>query len=111
MFLSLILVKQKPLGQPRFIEATDTHSQKPHGKMAAVEVADNGRGIAPEHMPNIFRPFFTTKGDGTGLGLSLARRIVEAHQGRIDVTSIVGQGTTFAVLLPLQQTAAASSAS
>ena len=69
----------------------------------AIEVADNGRGIAPDHLPNIFRPFFTTKGDGTGLGLSLARRIVEDHHGRIDVTSTVGKGTTFAVVLPLQR--------
>jgi signal transduction histidine kinase len=72
---------------------------------AVIEVSDNGRGIAPEHLPNIFRPFFTTKGEGTGLGLSLARRIVEDHQGRIDVTSTLGEGTTFAVVLPLQRAA------
>ena len=71
---------------------------------AVVEVSDNGRGIPPENLPNIFRPFYTTKGDGTGLGLSLARRIVEDHQGRINVASTVGKGTTFAVVLPLQRT-------
>jgi len=75
------------------------------GPMAVIEIKDNGRGIAPEQLPNIFRPFYTTKGDGTGLGLSLARRIIEDHQGRIDVTSAVGKGTTFAVVLPLQRTA------
>jgi signal transduction histidine kinase len=75
---------------------------------AVVEVADNGRGIAPLDLPNIFRPFYTTKGDGTGLGLSLARRIVEEHQGHIDVTSAVGTGTTFAVVLPLQRGAASA---
>jgi len=79
-------------------------SVRQHGTAAVVEVSDNGRGIAPDHLPNIFRPFYTTKGDGTGLGLSLARRIVEDHHGRIDVTSAVGQGTTFAVVLPLQRT-------
>jgi signal transduction histidine kinase len=79
-----------------------------HGKNAVIEVADNGRGIAPDHLPNIFRPFYTTKGDGTGLGLSLARRIIEDHQGRIQVTSTVGKGTTFAVILPLQRAAAAT---
>ncbi|MGB8064075.1 MAG: ATP-binding protein [Candidatus Sulfotelmatobacter sp.] len=73
------------------------------GTNAVIEVADNGRGISPDHLPNIFRPFFTTKGDGTGLGLSLARRIIEDHQGRIDVTSAVGKGTTFSVVLPLQR--------
>ena len=82
-----------------------------HGGSAVVEVADNGRGISPESLPNIFRPFYTTKGDGTGLGLSLARRIVEDHQGRIDVTSTLGKGTTFAVVLPLQRGAAPASAS
>lgn len=74
------------------------------GEWAVIEVSDNGRGIAPEHLPNIFRPFFTTKGDGTGLGLSLARRIVEDHQGRIEVRSTLGQGTTFSVILPLRGT-------
>src|ERR1700756_5345378 len=81
------------------------------GANAVIEVADNGRGISPDHLPNIFRPFFTTKGDGTGLGLSLARRIVEDHQGRIDVTSAVGKGTTFAVILPLNRVMAPASAS
>jgi signal transduction histidine kinase len=78
------------------------------GGQAVIEVADNGRGIAPDLLPNIFRPFFTTKGDGTGLGLSLARRIIEDHQGRIDVTSAVGKGATFSVVLPLQRAASAT---
>jgi signal transduction histidine kinase len=76
---------------------------KSQGSTAVVEVADDGRGIPPEDLPHIFRPFYTTKGEGTGLGLSLARRIVEDHQGRIDVTSTVGKGTTFAVMLPLER--------
>jgi signal transduction histidine kinase len=69
---------------------------------ASVVVSDTGRGIAPQNLPNIFRPFYTTKGDGTGLGLSLAHRIVEDHHGRIEVTSVVGKGSTFTVLLPFQ---------
>ncbi len=88
-----------------------TVTVKPHGTTAIVEVTDNGRGIAPDHLPNVFRPFYTTKGDGTGLGLSLARRIVEDHHGRIDVSSTLGKGTTFAVILPLQRTAVPASAS
>jgi signal transduction histidine kinase len=82
-----------------------TVTVRPQGSTAVVEVSDNGRGIAPDHLPNIFRPFYTTKGDGTGLGLSLARRIVEDHHGRIDVSSALGKGTTFAVVLPLQRPA------
>ena len=66
-----------------------------------IVVADEGKGIPPEHLPNIFRPFFTTKGHGTGLGLSLARRIVESHGGYIDVTSEVGKGTQFIIRLPI----------
>ena len=73
---------------------------------AVITVSDTGRGIPPEHLPNIFRPFYTTKGEGTGLGLSLARRIVEEHHGRIEVTSSSGKGTTFSVMLPFRQTVA-----
>ena len=71
--------------------------------LATISVSDTGRGIAPEHLPNIFRPFYTTKGNGTGLGLSLARRIVEEHHGRIETTSAVGAGTKFVVLLPFKR--------
>jgi len=71
--------------------------------MAAVSVADTGHGIPADALPNIFRPFFTTKGEGTGLGLSLARRIVEDHDGRIEVTSKPDEGTRFTVLLPLRR--------
>ena len=73
---------------------------------ASVVVSDNGRGISPQHLPNIFRPFYTTKGNGTGLGLSLARRIVEEHHGRIEVSSVVGKGSKFEVVLPFSMPAA-----
>jgi signal transduction histidine kinase len=72
-----------------------------------VEIADNGAGISPEHLPLIFEPFFTTKpsGRGTGLGLALARDIVRKHSGRIEVESEVGRGTAFRVTLPRTRTA------
>ncbi len=73
------------------------------GEYAAISITDNGPGISPENLKNIFRPFFTTKGHGTGLGLSLARRIIEDHAGRIEVSSTPGQGTTFVVLLPFER--------
>ena len=75
-----------------------------------ITVSDTGRGIAAEHLPNIFRPFYTTKGNGTGLGLSLARRIVEGHHGHIEVTSSSGKGTTFSLTLPLRQSATTAAA-
>jgi two-component system sensor histidine kinase HydH len=79
--------------------------------LASVVVSDTGRGIAPQNLPNIFRPFYTTKGDGTGLGLSLAQRIVEDHHGRIEVSSVVGKGSTFTVLLPFQMPVVQTAAS
>jgi signal transduction histidine kinase len=74
----------------------------------AIEVSDNGRGIAPEAIGRIFDPFYTTKeaGKGTGLGLSIAYKIVSQHGGRIDVRSEVGVGSTFTVTLPIRPRAA-----
>ena len=68
----------------------------------AVEIADDGQGIAPEVLDRIFEPFFTTKapGEGTGLGLYIARSIVHEHGGRIEVESTRGVGTTMRVVLP-----------
>ncbi len=65
-----------------------------------VTVTDTGKGIPPAVLPNIFRPFFTTKGNGTGLGLSLARRIVEDHGGRLEATSELDKGSEFTLVLP-----------
>ena len=73
----------------------------PHDGSAAIVVSDTGRGIPAENLPNIFRAFYTTKRNGTGLGLSLARRLVEEHHGRIEVSSVVGKGSRFTVFLPL----------
>ena len=78
---------------------------------ASVVVSDTGRGIPPQNLPNIFRPFYTTRGNGTGLGLSIARRIVEEHHGRIEVSSVVGKGSRFEVVLPFRMPAAEVSAS
>ena len=68
-----------------------------------VEIADTGCGIPPEDINRIFDPFFTTKeeGQGTGLGLSVSRNIIESHGGEIGVQSIVNQGTLFRVIVPL----------
>ncbi|MGC1423596.1 MAG: ATP-binding protein [Terracidiphilus sp.] len=67
---------------------------------AIVTVSDTGRGMSDQQMSQIFRPFYTTRSNGTGLGLSLVRRIVEEHLGHIEVTSTLGQGSTFEVQLP-----------
>ena len=75
---------------------------------AVIRVSDSGRGIAPDQLANIFRPFFTTKGQGTGLGLSLAQRIVEGHGGRIEVSSALGKGTQFTLWLPFRKSSGAT---
>jgi signal transduction histidine kinase len=66
-----------------------------------VEVRDNGPGIGSDDLERIFSPFFTTKPQGTGLGLSIVRKVVHAHDGRIDAVSAPGRGVTFRVALPV----------
>lgn len=70
----------------------------------AIEVRDDGSGIPPEILPNIFEPFLTTKetGKSVGLGLAVSQNIIEGHRGRVDVHSEVGKGTTFTVTLPVE---------
>lgn len=66
-------------------------------------IRDNGQGIAPENMKRIFDPYFTTKNEGTGLGLALSAKIVEEHGGRIEVSSVVKEYTEMVVFLPKSQ--------
>jgi signal transduction histidine kinase len=66
-----------------------------------IDVADDGPGMRPEVAEKIFNPFFTTKQQGSGLGLAIVRKIVDAHEGRIDVNSTEGGGSRFRVTLPL----------
>jgi signal transduction histidine kinase len=64
-------------------------------------VRDTGSGIQPNVLENLFNPFFTTKPDGTGLGLPICQQIVADHGGSISVESQVGHGTVFSISLPL----------
>jgi signal transduction histidine kinase len=70
------------------------------GREVKIAIADHGAGIAPEHLENIFNPFFTTKINGTGLGLALVSKIVDEHQGKISVHSKPGSETVFEICLP-----------
>lgn len=74
---------------------------------ATLEVEDTGKGIAPAHLPRVFEPFFTTKDvwSNIGLGLSVVYRVIEEHQGRIDVASTPGQGARFTITLKAAGTA------
>jgi signal transduction histidine kinase len=97
VLLNLLLNAIQAMDKPGAIHV----SLRGDGENTLITVADEGKGIAPDNLTNIFRPFFTTKGHGTGLGLSLARRIVEAHGGSIGVRSEVGKGSQFEVRLPI----------
>jgi len=72
------------------------------GPTIQITVSDNGPGIPPEVMERIFSPFFTTKPQGSGLGLAIVRKIVDAHDGRIDVGERPGGGTSFRVTVPVR---------
>src|SRR4029453_15801476 len=66
-----------------------------------VSVQDTGEGMSAEQLPQLFTPLYTTKANGTGLGLYVVQEIVKAHRGTVDVTSTRGAGTTFTLRLPL----------
>ncbi|MDZ7260781.1 MAG: ATP-binding protein, partial [candidate division KSB1 bacterium] len=71
-----------------------------HGQnKVRLEIADQGCGISPENLDKIFDPYFSTKQGGTGLGLSIVKRIIEDHDGYLEVTSQEGLGTKVAIYL------------
>ena len=70
------------------------------GGRATVEVVDNGVGISPDDRDKIFEPFFTTKPSGTGLGMSIVKKIVDLHAGDVVVDSAPGRGTRVRITLP-----------
>jgi PAS domain S-box-containing protein len=74
---------------------------EPEPPKVVVEVRDTGPGMGPDDLERIFSPFFTTKPQGTGLGLAIVRKVVDAHEGRIDALSAPGRGATFRVTLPV----------
>lgn len=73
------------------------------GQTIFATLSDTGQGIPPEALDKIFQPLYTTKAKGIGLGLALCKLIVEAHDGKISVTSTVGKGSTFTITLPLDR--------
>jgi signal transduction histidine kinase len=91
------LVAQQLPGEEDATATSETHAVP----MIQVEVADNGPGVPADVMDRIFSPFFTTKPQGSGLGLAIVRKIVDAHDGRIDVSAPPQGGTRFRVTLPV----------
>lgn len=76
---------------------------RPTERDVSISVMDNGVGIAPDLQKNIFSPFYTNKAEGTGLGLTFSRQVVEAHGGEISFDSAVNQGTKFTIILPVNE--------
>jgi signal transduction histidine kinase len=97
------LAEAKPPSPRVEVEAGESLS----GSEVWLRVRDNGRGIDPERLERIWSPFYTSKESGTGLGLALARKVVDAHGGSIEATSQPGRGTQFLVVLPRNGGAAA----
>jgi signal transduction histidine kinase len=73
------------------------------GRRVRIEISDTGRGIAPEDIAKVFEPYYSTKETGTGLGLAIVRKAVDEHHGTISVKSKLGEGTTFTITLPTNQ--------
>ncbi len=113
MIVNAMHAMDDPMGDPTDNQAADQAEGLKNGQLTIqtlvrdgileVTFIDTGKGIAPEHLSKIFDPGYTTKGAGvgTGLGLALCYRIVEKHQGHIQVESTVGQGTRFTIRLPV----------
>ena len=99
VFLNLFINSKQAIKGKGIIEiSTAVKNNKVH-----IAVKDNGSGIAKESLRKIFDPGFTTKGRGVGagLGLSICDQIIQAHRGEIKVESILGKGTTFTIILPM----------
>lgn len=97
LLLNLVLngIQAMPVGGTLTLTASTSR------RNLMLTVTDNGTGIAPENLSRIFEPYYTTKPKGSGLGLSIARRIVETHGGVITVKSESGRGSSFQISLPI----------
>ena len=100
VFLNLLLNAADAIGEEGTLSVTTEMLETAAGPHISIRISDTGAGIAAEDLAQIFEPFFTTKPRGTGLGLAVARRIVEEHKGEICVETQEGKGTSFIVRLP-----------
>ncbi|MFC1500586.1 nitrogen regulation protein NR(II) [Candidatus Zixiibacteriota bacterium] len=96
-FLNIVVNALQAVGNDGAV--TIATYREEHGDRVVIEVSDNGPGIPPDVLEHIFDPFYTTKEHGSGLGLSISHTILREHQGRLEVESKVGQGTTFRIIL------------
>ncbi len=78
-----------------------SYSNIPDDHFIEIRISDNGPGIPPEHQEKIFEPHFSSKKEGTGLGLAFAKHIVQQHGGKIEFFSVPSSGTVFVITLPI----------
>jgi PAS domain S-box-containing protein len=97
-FLNLVLNAIEAMPDGGQLRVSTSRTSDPPG--VSLSFTDTGPGIAPDALPHVFDPFYTTKSEGLGLGLYITRNIVEEHGGRIEVESLLGEGATFTVWLP-----------
>ena len=107
VLLNLVLNGMQALAQDGRItiraQAVDGSGSPARHRLVEISVSDTGSGISREQQEKIFRPFYTTKRGGTGLGLSLCRRIISQHGGTLTVESEVGKGSRFIIRLPMRE--------
>jgi two-component system, NtrC family, sensor histidine kinase HydH len=111
-FLNIILngTQSMSTGDSLIIEAQMRQDGSANHSEVQIIFRDTGSGIPENVLKNIFEPFFTTKQEGTGLGLAIAKRIIEAHNGRIDVSANTPKGAIFTIRLPVDPPAPADAA-
>jgi len=97
VFLNIIVNAYQSMPEGGVIKITTSSFQNLY---AQVRIADTGSGISADNFKNIFMPFFSTKGQGLGLGLSICHNIIKNHNGSIELESRINQGTTFTIKLP-----------
>lgn len=100
VFLNVILNAVQAMPGGGELRVVTSNRSEPLSEGVEIEITDTGVGIPREQIKQIFQPFFTTKEQGTGFGLAITYGIIREHNGRIDVESVEGQGTTFRIFLP-----------
>ena len=103
IFLNLLLNAVQALDKGGKIHLTTQVISKNEREMVRIDISDDGSGISENNKINIFNPFFTTRAEGTGLGLTNSLKFAQQHHGTIEVNSKRGRGTTFSVFLPRTQ--------
>ena len=101
VFMNIITNARQAMSGGGKLEISTDYDKKED--MVSIKLTDNGCGIAAEHMDKLFTPFFSTRADGSGLGLATSYNIVKGHRGKIEVESKLGVGSVFIVKLPAGQ--------